>query len=122
MARNSTPISRAVPGAERKRTRLKAPATATPAPMLPLTSMMTTCTTAGRIASVTAKLWVERARKRATSARATPNTSDTAVQIKNEVSVSSVSKIELSTAKFLLHALLPAGQEMVFIAGTVFGK
>ena len=34
-------ISLAEPGAERKRTRLKAPATATPAPMLPLTSMMT---------------------------------------------------------------------------------
>ncbi len=31
-------MSRAEPGAERNRTRLKAPATATPAPRLPLTS------------------------------------------------------------------------------------
>ena len=56
MARNSTPISRAVPGAERNRTRLNAPATATPVPILPLTSMITSCTTAGSSASVTAKL------------------------------------------------------------------
>ena len=33
-----------------------------PAPMLPLTSIMTACTTAGRIASVTARLWVLRLR------------------------------------------------------------
>lgn len=58
MARNSAPISRAVPGTERKRTRLNVPATATPAPMLPLTIMITTHTTAGSIASVTRKLRV----------------------------------------------------------------
>ena len=56
MARNSVAISRAVPGTERKRTREKAPATATPAPTFPLTIMITTQTTAGSSASVTRKL------------------------------------------------------------------
>ena len=55
MARKITPISRAVPGTERKRTRLNAPATATPAPTLPLTSRMTICTIAGSTATVTEK-------------------------------------------------------------------
>ena len=48
IARNSMVISLAVPGTERKRTRLKAPATATPVPTLPLTIIMTTHTTVGR--------------------------------------------------------------------------
>ena len=47
----------AVPGTERKRTRLNAPATATPVPIFPLTSMITTQTTAGRSASVTTNFW-----------------------------------------------------------------
>ena len=38
-----------------KRQRLNAPATATPAPTLPLTSRMTVCTIAGSTATVTAK-------------------------------------------------------------------
>ena len=54
MARKMALISRPVPGAERNRTRLNVPATATPAPMLPLTSMMTTCTAAGSTARVRA--------------------------------------------------------------------
>ena len=58
MARNSMVISLAVPGAERKRTRLKAPATATPVPTLPFTIMMTTQTTVGSSARVTIKLLV----------------------------------------------------------------
>ena len=49
------PISFAVPGMLRNRTRLKAPATATPAPRLPLTIMMIICTTAGSSARVTTK-------------------------------------------------------------------
>ena len=57
MERKMRLISRALPEAERKRTSPKAPATATPVPMLPLTSMMMTCTTAGSIASASAKLW-----------------------------------------------------------------
>ena len=57
MARKIMPISRADPAAERNRTREKPPATATPAPMLPFTSMITTATMAGIMASVMAKLW-----------------------------------------------------------------
>ena len=45
--RNSPVISLAVPGTLRKRTRAKVPATARPAPTLPLTSMITTVTTGG---------------------------------------------------------------------------
>ena len=55
IAMKRDPISVAVPGAERKRTRLNAPATATPAPMFPFTAMMTTHTIVGRIASVPMK-------------------------------------------------------------------
>ena len=62
MARKSVVISLAVPGTERKRTRLNAPDTATPAPMLPLTSRIPTHTTAGSSASVTTKLFVYRVR------------------------------------------------------------
>ena len=102
IARNSAPISFAVPGAERKRTRLNAPATATPAPRLPFASMMTSCTTAGKIASVTAKLCVVRERYMETSAVPTPSSSDTAVQMRNETSVNSLPKIELSTEGILL--------------------
>ena len=58
MARKMVPISRAVPGTERKRTNEKAPATATPAPTLPLTIIITTHTTAGSMARVTTKLRV----------------------------------------------------------------
>ena len=59
IAMNTAAISLAEPGAERKRTSEKVPATATPAPMLPLTIRMMTLTTAGSIASVTAKLRVQ---------------------------------------------------------------
>jgi hypothetical protein len=48
--------SLAFPGTERKRTRLNAPAVATPAPILPLVSMMMICTVAGIKTSVTARL------------------------------------------------------------------
>lgn len=60
IARNMAHISRAVPGTERKRTRLNAPATATPVPTLPFTIIITTHTTAGSSASVTTKLRVQR--------------------------------------------------------------
>ena len=53
---NTAVISRAEPGAERKRTSEKVPATATPAPMLPLTIRITTLTMAGSVARVTEKL------------------------------------------------------------------
>ena len=58
IARKIVTISFAEPGALRKRTRLNAPATATPAPILPFTIIITTHTTAGRSASVTRKLFV----------------------------------------------------------------
>ena len=70
------PISFAVPGIERKRTRLKAPATATPVPTLPLTIMMTTHTTAGSSASVTAKFFVQRVRYIYIPVKANPITSE----------------------------------------------
>ena len=54
MARKMQVMSRAEPAAERNRTRLNAPETATPAPRLPFTSSMITCTIAGSSASVTA--------------------------------------------------------------------
>ena len=57
---------------------------------------------AGSSASVTAKLWLERARNWATSASVIPSTSDTPVQIRNADSVNSVPMIELSTITSLL--------------------
>ena len=59
-------------------------------------------TTAGKIASVTAKLCVVRERYMETSAVPTPSSSDTAVQMRNETSVNSLPKIELSTEGILL--------------------
>ena len=102
MAKKITPISRAVPGAERNRTRLKAPATATPAPTLPLTSIMTIWTTAGRMARVMAKLWVHLERNMLTSAVATPRTRETAVQIRKAERVIWVPIMELSMEKRLV--------------------
>ena len=58
IAENIIIISFAVPGAERKRTRLKAPITAIPAPMFPFTTIIITQTIAGRSAIVRTKLFV----------------------------------------------------------------
>ena len=55
MERNTLPISRELPGTERKRTRLNAPITATPVPRFPFTIMITAWTMAGRSASVMIK-------------------------------------------------------------------
>ena len=52
MARNTAHISLAVPGADLNLTSEKAPATATEAPMLPLTIMIITATIAGSMATV----------------------------------------------------------------------
>ena len=60
IARKIAAISLACPGTERKRTSENAPATATPVPILPFTSMITICTIAGSVASVRTKpllLW-----------------------------------------------------------------
>ena len=48
-------MSRALPGTDRNRMRLKAPSTATPVPRLPLTIMMTICTITGSTARVMTK-------------------------------------------------------------------
>ena len=56
LKKKNIPISLAEPGAERKRTSEKAPATATPAPTFPFTIIITIHTVAGRSASVTTKL------------------------------------------------------------------
>ena len=55
MAMKTAPMSFAVPGIERKRTRLNTPMTAMPAPRFPLTRVMTTCTMRGSSAKVTTK-------------------------------------------------------------------
>ena len=58
IAINMVQISFAEPGVERKRTRLNAPATATPVPIFPLTIIITAQTTAGRMHIVIKKLFV----------------------------------------------------------------
>ena len=50
-------MSFALPGMERKRTRLNTPITAMPAPRLPFTSVITICTMSGNSASVTTKFF-----------------------------------------------------------------
>ena len=57
MARNTLPMSFALPGMKRKRTRLNTPITAMPAPRLPFTSVITICTMSGSSASVTTKFF-----------------------------------------------------------------
>ncbi|MFZ2756826.1 MAG: hypothetical protein WAY93_08175 [Atopobiaceae bacterium] len=84
MARKSEPISRAEPGTDRNRTRLKVPATATPAPMLPFTMMMITVTMAGSRASVVTKLAEERPDLEWTKARKTPMARAAAMQATND--------------------------------------
>ena len=73
MARNTKPMSRALPGTLRKRTSEKAPATAMPAPTLPSTRAMTTQTIAGSTARVHASERVERPRAQWQKARPTPS-------------------------------------------------
>ena len=90
VVRKTMPISLALPGALRKRIRPKAPATATPAPMLPFTIMMIICTMAGSMARVTTKLWEYLDLNILSAAAPRPSSSETAVQIKNEDVVISV--------------------------------
>ena len=80
--KNSPVISFALPGTLRKRTSAKVPATASPAPMLPLTSMIISVTTGGSIASdsVSEPVWWPCAVK--TSAVSTPSASDEKMQIR----------------------------------------
>ena len=83
MARKIMEISLAVPGAERNRTREKAPATAIPAPILPFTIMITTATIAGKVKSVIRKLFVVRFLYEYVAARNAPISRDMHRTIKN---------------------------------------
>ena len=83
MAVKTAAISLALPGADRKRTREKVPATATPAPMLPLTIMITVLTTAGSRASAAAKLRVQRFFLAYTKASSAPRASAEDVRSRN---------------------------------------
>lgn len=57
MARKTLPMSFALPGMLRNRTRLNTPMTAMPAPRLPLTRVITICTMSGSSARVTTKFF-----------------------------------------------------------------
>ena len=57
MAKNTLPMSFALPGMLRNRTRLNTPITAMPAPRLPLTRVITICTISGSSAKVTTKFF-----------------------------------------------------------------
>ena len=81
IARNMAHISFAEPGTDLNLTRLNAPATATPAPTLPFTIMITTHTTAGISANVTRKLCVYLLLNAYTPARNTPITRDTVIVV-----------------------------------------
>ena len=124
MARNSMVISRAVPGAERKRTRLNAPATATPAPTLPLTIMMTTQTTAGRSASVRIKLLVNRERYMYVNARIRPISREQPIQSRKSgmlmTAVILLSKSPLKNTSVMAGGLLYFGIDDGLIGSPVF--
>ena len=124
VARNTRPISFALPGALRKRIRLKAPATATPAPMLPLTIIMMIWIIAGSMARVTIKLWEYLDRNMPRAAVPSPSSSETAVQIKNaDVVISVPVMIELSTENNLRFYLCRfTAEDKLFIIRSVFGK
>lgn len=76
-----------VTGAERKRTRPNAPATATPVPTLPLTSIMTVCTANGSKMTASTRLCVKRVRRVYVNVMSAPQSSATSEQSKNEDTV-----------------------------------
>ena len=93
---NIEPMSLALPGTDLNLTRLKVPATATPAPILPFTIIITVHTTAGSIAKVITKLLVYFVLKAYINAKKIPINIDTPMQIMNPLT-SSVSLLESST-------------------------
>lgn len=126
MAMKMAPISRAEPGADRKRTRLKAPATATPAPTLPLTIMITTQTTAGSRASVAAKLPLLLARHMVMAHSCSPRRRETPIHSRNvDGAMAAVSPVSNTPRKIessiLQHSFL-FRQKDIPIGGPVFGK
>ena len=80
-------ISFAVPGAERKRTKLNAPAIAIPAPRLPLTIAITIATAAGISADAIKNDFDERVRKKHINERIMPVTIAEPMLIKNVAGV-----------------------------------
>ena len=94
-------ISLALPGAERNLTSEKAPATATPVPRLPFTSIITTSTITGNSAVVTAKLLEDGFLKLWDKYKISQHKSETAVHIAKLTgvipSVKKKKKTELST-------------------------
>ena len=106
-------MSMALPGTERNLTKLNAPITATPVPMFPFTSIITTCTITGSKASVIIKLFVFFCLKLNANAIIRPSTKDAAVQKTNSfvviaatvvsvvVTVVAARVVELSTAYHL---------------------
>lgn len=111
--RNIAQISRALPGAERKRTRLNAPITATPVPMLPFTSIITICTIAGSSARVSAYPREVRCPRQKTAATAAPITSEQAVHIRSEESEMSAAEsvkrsfiVVVSAVKYVMFFFL----------------
>ena len=106
-------MSMALPGTERNLTKLNAPITATPVPMFPFTSIITTCTITGRSARVIIKLFVFFCLKLNANAIIRPSTNEAAVQKINSfvviaatvvsvvVTVVAARIVELSTAYHL---------------------
>ena len=88
MERNTAHISLAVPGADLNLTSEKAPATATDAPMLPLTIMIITATMAGSIAIVTRNPLDLAELREYTSAISAPRTSAATMLIAKPCTVS----------------------------------
>ena len=83
MAVKIAAISLAVPGTLRNRTSVNAPATATPVPTFPFTSMMTRQTTMGSMARASAKLALCLLLYKNTSAVSTPKAMAAAIQTRN---------------------------------------
>ena len=118
-------ISFAVPGAERNRTRLNAPAVATPAPMLPFTIMMVTHTSAGSAASVARKLWERPERREAVSAMPAPIASATATHSRKSVTEMTVMAEESKSPLNIVSSIAPASirifrAQHLLIGGPVF--
>ena len=106
IAKKIVPISLAVPGTERNLTSEKAPATATPAPTLPFTIIITMQTTAGSRARVTTKLAVYLLLKVYTQASAPPITSETAMHNTNcDTDITDVAVVSKSPVKILLSII-----------------
>ena len=93
------------------------PATASPAPMLPLTIMMTIVTAAGSSASASVNELLWRLRKEKTSAVSTPRTIAVAMQARKEKSVIAGESRLLNTGYHSVYVFL---KDIVSVADAVF--